>query len=182
MPRNGILWSDEQNQRVWTVYPQDMGSDSDSEQDDDEATGADDDDDDDVAILQLHEHRWEDNQIQIQVEWATGEKTWEAEDTIHGLDKRILIQHWNSLGGRPPNPDHPLELNVFAVLAIRGGRRSQQFLIEWTGVEEPTWHPVEVIVDASGDEMYYYECRLRRGGLSEETSEEVASQPVSESG
>ncbi|CAI6088026.1 unnamed protein product [Clonostachys chloroleuca] len=180
MPRNEILWSDEQNQRVWTVYDQDMGSDSDLEQDDDEAA------DNDVAILQLHEHRWEDNQIQIQVEWATGEKTWEAEDTIHALDKRILIQHWNSLGGRPLNPAHPHELNVFAVLAVRAGRRPQQFLIEWTGVEEPSWHPVEIIVDASGDEMYYFQCRLRRArgerGLGEETSEEEVSEPVSESG
>ncbi|VUC31489.1 unnamed protein product [Clonostachys rosea] len=156
-----------------------MGSDSDFEEEDDEDADA----NNDVAILQLHEHRWEDNQIQIQVEWATGEMTWEAENTIHALDKRILIQHWDTLGGRPLNPDHPQEQNVFAILAVRDVQESQEFLIEWAGTEEPSWHGVDMIVDASGDEMYYYECRLRRAlgrRLSEEASEEVVNQSVSE--
>lgn len=85
----------------------------------------------------LRGHRWNDGEIEVEVDWQGGESTWEPERNIHLDAPQMLFEYWERQGGRPTNPDDP---EMFDIVAIRSHTK-RRLLVEWTGYppSENTW-------------------------------------------
>lgn len=96
-------------------------------------------------------HRWVDNSIEIQVEWDTGETTWEPETNLHEDVPDTLFRYWREQGGRPLNPVDPEMYEVFAIL--KHNRNYTRLLVEWVGYEssEASWASRKVIEETAKD-------------------------------
>jgi hypothetical protein len=110
-------------------------------------------------------HRWADNSIEIQVEWDTGETTWEPETNLHEDVPETLFQYWREQGGRPSNPVDPEMYEVFAIRKHNGNRT--KLLVEWVGYEpsEATWVSRKIVEQTAKDivDAYFESVKTTRG-------------------
>lgn len=100
------------------------------------------DDTDDAAeyeIQALVDHRWDDDSIEVRVEWAQGGDTWEPEINLHQDANAMLLDYWKEVGGRPVNPDDPDLFHVARIL--RATPNGKKLFVEWVGYgpKERTW-------------------------------------------
>ncbi|OAQ74484.1 chromo (CHRromatin organization MOdifier) domain domain-containing protein [Purpureocillium lilacinum] len=101
----------------------------------------DDDDDDEFSFKRFSNWRWATNgtSIEIEVEWAAGDKTWEPEANLHEDVPDALLGYWEEKGGRPVSPTDP---DVFDILRVRDHSPDRkQLLVEWVGFgpKDATW-------------------------------------------
>lgn len=110
-------------------------------------------------------YRWVDNSIEIQVEWDTGEKTWEPEINLHQDVPDTLFQYWREQGGRPSNPVDPEMYEVFAIRKHNGNRT--KLMVEWVGYEpsEATWASRKAVEETAKDivDAYFESVKSTRG-------------------
>ncbi|KOS19814.1 hypothetical protein ESCO_005785 [Escovopsis weberi] len=132
---------------------------ADAVNDDDNEDGDDDDDDDadQYEIKRLLSHRWATPySLEIEVEWATLETTWEPERALHEDCPALLFAHWAAAGGRPANPEDPNLFEVFSIRRHSANRR--RFLVEWVGYPpgEASWLSREALEETDGDIVTEY--------------------------
>ena len=104
-----------------------------------EEEDSDSDDDEQYTFTDLLDYRWDDDAIDIQVQWHGTGPTWEPEANLHRDAPDALFRFWDAQGGRPDNPRDP---GLFDIFAIRGHRKNRQrLLVEWTGYppSENSW-------------------------------------------
>ncbi|KAH8128823.1 hypothetical protein FP744_10007180 [Trichoderma asperellum] len=110
-------------------------------------------------------HRWVDNSIEIQVEWDTGETTWEPETNLHEDVPDTLFEYWREQGGRPSNPADPEMYEVFAILKHNGNRTKLK--VEWVGFEpsEASWVSRKIVEETAKDmvDAYFESVKTTRG-------------------
>ncbi|KAL7920371.1 hypothetical protein ACQKWADRAFT_162915 [Trichoderma austrokoningii] len=96
-------------------------------------------------------YRWVDGSIEIQVEWDTGETTWEPETNLHEDVPDTLFQYWREQGGRPLNPVDPEMYEVFAIR--KHNRNRTKLMVEWVGYEpsEATWASRKSVEETAKD-------------------------------
>nr|UWK21933.1 chromo(chromatin organization modifier)domain [Trichoderma taxi] len=96
-------------------------------------------------------YRWIGNSIEIQVEWDTGEVTWEPETNLHEDAPDSLFEYWREQGGRPQNPADPEIYEVFAIL--KHNKNRSRLLVEWVGFEpsEASWASRKIIEETAKD-------------------------------
>ncbi|KAM0254563.1 hypothetical protein ACHAQJ_006671 [Trichoderma viride] len=107
------------------------------------------------------EYRWAYDSIEIQVEWETGEMTWEPETNLHEDVPDTLFEYWREQGGRPKNPIDPEVYEVFAIL--KHNKNRTKLLVEWVGYEasEASWASRKVIEETAKDIVDAYFERLK---------------------
>ncbi|PON23044.1 hypothetical protein TGAM01_v208049 [Trichoderma gamsii] len=110
-------------------------------------------------------YRWAGNSIEIQVEWDTGETTWEPEINLHEDVPDTLFQYWREQGGRPSNPVDPEMYEVFAIRKHNGNRT--KLMVEWVGYEpsEATWVSRKGVEETAKDivDAYFESVKTTRG-------------------
>nr|UWK20140.1 chromo domain [Trichoderma deliquescens] len=96
-------------------------------------------------------HRWNGNSMEIQVEWDSGEITWEPEINLHEDAPDTLFEFWRDQGGRPKNPIDPEMYEVFAIL--KHNKNRTRLLVEWVGYDrsEASWAPRKIIEETAKD-------------------------------
>nr|UWK20093.1 chromo domain containing protein [Trichoderma rubi] len=96
-------------------------------------------------------YRWIGNSIEIQVEWDTGEVTWEPEISLHEDAPDSLFEYWREQGGRPKNPADPEIYELFSIL--KHNKNRSRLLIEWVGFEpsEASWASRKIIEETAKD-------------------------------
>lgn len=97
--------------------------------------------DDEDSFKRFIQWRWAPNgtSIEIQVEWAAGDTTWEYEVNLHEDPPEALLGYWREHGGRPVSPKDP---DMFDVLAVRDHSADRKrLLVEWAGFgpKDATW-------------------------------------------
>jgi len=107
----------------------------------DDKSNEQDDDDDEFSFKRFSNWRWAANgtSIEIEVEWAAGDKTWEPEANLHEDVPDALLGYWEEKGGRPVSPTDP---DVFDILRVRDHSPDRkQLLVEWVGFgpKDATW-------------------------------------------
>lgn len=111
------------------------------------------------------DYRWVDNSIEIQVEWDTGDTTWEPETNLHEDVPDTLFQYWREQGGRPSNPVDPEMYQVFAIRKHNGNRT--KLMVEWVGYEpsEATWVSRKSVEETAKDvvDAYFGSVKTTRG-------------------
>ncbi|KAF4453674.1 Chromo domain-containing protein T09A5.8 [Fusarium austroafricanum] len=109
-------------------------------------------------------YRWNDDKIQLEVQWKDGDKTWTEEEIFHADNKAALLAFWRTFkNGRPQNPDQGDVYHVFAIRKHRVRKGEPEVLVEWVGYDnsERTWESQSYIeevakahVDAYFDKVY----------------------------
>nr|UYO77174.1 chromo domain containing protein [Trichoderma calamagrostidis] len=96
-------------------------------------------------------YRWVGDSIEIQVEWESGETTWEPETNLHQDASETLFEYWREQGGRPNNPRDPEIYEVFAIL--KHNKNRSRLLVEWVGYErtEASWASRKTIEETAKD-------------------------------
>nr|UWK20054.1 chromo domain containing protein [Trichoderma albolutescens] len=96
-------------------------------------------------------YRWVGNSIEVQVEWDSGEITWEPETNLHEDAPETLFEYWRDQGGRPKNPTDPEIYEVFAIL--KHNKNRSRLLVEWVGFErsEASWTSRKIIEETAKD-------------------------------
>nr|UWK21982.1 chromo domain [Trichoderma margaretense] len=96
-------------------------------------------------------YRWVGDSIEVQVEWDTGEITWEPETNLHEDAPEALFEYWREQGGRPKNPTDPEIYEVFAIL--KHNKNRTRLLVEWVGFErsEASWASRKIIEETAKD-------------------------------
>ncbi|UNI25026.1 hypothetical protein JDV02_010734 [Purpureocillium takamizusanense] len=100
-----------------------------------------DDEGDEFSFKRFGDWRWAANgtSIEIEVEWAAGDTTWEPEANLHEDAPDALLGYWREEGGRPVSPTDP---DVYDILRVRDHSADRkQLLVEWVGFgpEDATW-------------------------------------------
>jgi hypothetical protein len=117
------------------------------------------------SFKQFVGYRWVEDSIEIQVEWDTGEITWEPESNLHEDVPNTLFQYWSEQGGRPKNPVDPDIYEVFAIL--KHNRNHTKLLVEWVGFEpsEASWASRKVIEETAKDivDAYFESVKTAKG-------------------
>ncbi|KHN95202.1 Chromo domain-like protein [Metarhizium album ARSEF 1941] len=101
-------------------------------------------------------YRWSGDSIEIEVEWAGGDTTWEREDQLHQDAPDALLEFWESQGGRPANPNNP---DFFDIHAIRKHSKDRKrLLVEWVGYgpKDATWVPTAVVEETAPEVVTEY--------------------------
>nr|UWK20120.1 chromo domain containing protein [Trichoderma polysporum] len=110
-------------------------------------------------------YRWLGDSIEVQVEWDTGEITWEPETNLHEDVPDTLFEYWREQGGRPKNPIDPEIYEVFAIL--KHNRNHTKLLVEWVGFEpsEASWASRKVIEETAKDlvDAYFESVKTAKG-------------------
>ncbi|KAL7784082.1 hypothetical protein V8C37DRAFT_24628 [Trichoderma ceciliae] len=101
------------------------------------------------GFKRLDGYRWVGDSIEVQVEWDTGEITWEPETNLHEDAPDTLFEYWREQGGRPKNPTDPEIYEVFAIL--KHNRNRSRLLVEWVGFErsEASWASRKIIEETA---------------------------------
>nr|UYO77203.1 chromo domain-containing protein [Trichoderma crystalligenum] len=96
-------------------------------------------------------HRWVGNSVEIQVQWESGDSTWEPETNLHQDAPESLFEYWREQGGRPNNPRDPEIYEVFAIL--KHNKNRSRLLVEWVGYEraEASWASRKIIEETAKD-------------------------------
>ncbi|TFA99548.1 hypothetical protein CCMA1212_008538 [Trichoderma ghanense] len=101
-------------------------------------------------------YRWVGDSIEIQVQWDSGETTWEPEANLHHDCPEALFEYWCSHQGRPKNPRDPEMYEIYSIL--KHNRNRSRLLVEWVGFErsEATWVSRKVIEETAKDVVDAY--------------------------
>nr|UWK20191.1 chromo domain [Trichoderma psychrophilum] len=96
-------------------------------------------------------HRWVGDLIEVQVQWTSGDITWEPETNLHQDAPETLFAYWREQGGRPNNPRDAEIYEVFAIL--KHNKTRSRLLVEWVGYErtEASWAPRKIIQETAKD-------------------------------
>nr|UWK20150.1 chromo domain containing protein [Trichoderma cf. fertile] len=96
-------------------------------------------------------YRWAGDSIEVQVEWDSGENTWEPETNLHQDAPEALFEYWRAQHGRPKNPTDPEIYEVFAIL--KHNKNRSRLLVEWVGFErsEASWVSRKIIEETAKD-------------------------------
>lgn len=100
------------------------------------------------TFTKLGKYRWTKDHasIELQVHWASGDITWEAEENLHADCKDALLSRWDEEeDGRPTNPDQPDQYTVFAITSHRGKGATRRVCVEWVGYKEATWESEKIL-------------------------------------
>lgn len=118
--------------------------------------------DSEFVFKRLVGHRWDDDTLQVQVEWESGENTWEPESRLHEDAPDALLAYWERQNGRPENPARP---GFYEIHAVRKHSRDRKRLfVEWVGygAKDGTWEPRRIVEDAApGKASEYWDSLLR---------------------
>nr|UXE44010.1 chromo domain containing protein [Trichoderma aurantioeffusum] len=96
-------------------------------------------------------YRWVGDSIEVQVEWDTGDITWEPEANLHEDAPEALFEYWSEQGGRPKNPADPEIYEVFAIL--KHNKNRTRLLVEWVGFKrsEASWASRKILEETAKD-------------------------------